>query len=156
MNLSKQISNQLREVILNGSWVSTNLKTVLNDVSLVEAQQKIADLNTIFDLTYHISYYIKGLLQVLEGGPLDIKDKYSFDAPKFSSDKEWRHFLDEFYLAAERFTTLVQGLEDNRLGDDFVKPEYGNYYRNIICMVEHSYYHLGQIVIIKKLIRYNV
>ena len=34
----------------------------------------------------------------------------------------------------------------------FVKPEYGNYYRNLHGLIEHTHYHLGQVALIKKLL----
>jgi hypothetical protein len=34
----------------------------------------------------------------------------------------------------------------------FVNEKYGSLQRNIDAMIEHSYYHLGQIVLIRKII----
>ena len=34
----------------------------------------------------------------------------------------------------------------------FVDQKYGDYQRNIDLMIEHAYYHLGQILILKKLL----
>jgi len=39
------------------------------------------------------------------------------------------------------------------LTDDFTDEKYGTYQRNLIGILEHSYYHLGQIVLIKKLLK---
>lgn len=36
-------------------------------------------------LTFHIDYYLKGLIQVMDGGELEIRDKYSFDLPEIKS-----------------------------------------------------------------------
>jgi hypothetical protein len=43
-------------------------------------------------------------------------------------------------------------MQDEKLKDVFVEEKYGTYQRNIDGMIEHSYYHLGQIVLIKKLL----
>jgi hypothetical protein len=43
-------------------------------------------------------------------------------------------------------------MDDNLLNQSFVKEEYGSYSRNIEAQIEHSYYHLGQISLLKKLI----
>ena len=43
-------------------------------------------------------------------------------------------------------------MSDDKLTDVFVKEEYGTYHRNINAIIEHSYYHLGQISLIKKLL----
>ena len=43
-------------------------------------------------------------------------------------------------------------MPEERLDENFVDEKYGNYTRNIDGMIEHSYYHLGQISLIKKII----
>ena len=152
MNLSQQIANQFREVYLNGNWVSTNLKTQLSDVSLKQATTKVGSLNTIAALTFHINYYVAGIVNVFEGGSLDIRDKFSFDLPPLESESDWAQLLSKSWSDAEKFATLVEQMSEEKLRADFVDPKYGNYHRNITAMIEHAYYHLGQIVIIKKLL----
>lgn len=153
MNLTNQIAKQLREVQLNGDWVSTNLKSTLSDVTLLEAKTKIGSLNTIAELSYHIHYYIKGISNVLNGGELDIRDKYSFNLPDFKQESDWQYFLESTFREAELFAVRIERLIDEKLAEGFVEVKYGNYYRNLTAMIEHSYYHLGQIVILKKLIK---
>ena len=43
-------------------------------------------------------------------------------------------------------------MPDEKLSEVFVDEKYGTYERNINLMIEHCYYHLGQILIIKKLV----
>jgi hypothetical protein len=40
-------------------------------------------------LTFHIDYYIAGIVNVFEGGDLEIKDKFSFDLPSIESQEQW-------------------------------------------------------------------
>lgn len=151
MKQSEQIANRFREVILNGTWIAnTNFKDQLTGVHWELATAKIGDLNTIAALTSHIHYYIAGLVKVLEGGPLDIRDKYSYDFPPITSQMEWEQILTRFWEDAERFAYLVAQFSDDKLQEPFVDEKYGTYQRNIEGMIEHSYYHLGQVVLIKK------
>ncbi len=153
MNLASQIANQFREVQLNGTWISTNFKAQLSDVDWKMATAKIGSLNTIAALTFHINYYVAGVLKVFEGGSLDIRDKYSFDVPPIESEADWEKLKNKFYSDAEKFGNFVEQMPDKKLQEAFVDEKYGNYFRNIIGMNEHSYYHLGQIVLIKKMLR---
>lgn len=152
MQLPQQLADQLREVLLNGNWVATNLNTQLSDVNWQQATASIGPHNTIAALAFHINYYIAGVLQVLEGGPLDIRDKYSFDLPPINSQEDWEQLLQKIWNDAARFAQRVEELPEATLWQGFVDEKYGNYYRNIQAMIEHSYYHLGQIAILKKLI----
>jgi hypothetical protein len=43
-------------------------------------------------------------------------------------------------------------MSDEELMQPFIEAKYGNNYINIQAMIEHAYYHLGQIVLIKKLL----
>jgi len=155
VTLSKQITKQIREVLLEGTWVATNYKAQLSHVSWEQANTKVKDLNTIADLAFHIDYYIAGLIQVFKGGSLDIRDKYSYDAPPISSKNDWDKRLEKLFDDAETFANLVEQMSDETLMQPFVEEKYGNNYINIQAMIEHCYYHLGQIVLIKKLLIAN-
>lgn len=50
------------------------------------------------------------------------------------------------------FYTL-ETLDEAKLFEDFADPKYGNYYRNLLGIIERTHYHLGQIVLIKKLLK---
>jgi uncharacterized damage-inducible protein DinB len=151
--MNNNLANRLREVLLDGKWIAnTNLKEQITSVSWQQAIQKVENLNTIALLTFHINYYLKGVLNVFEGGNLEIKDKYSFDMPEITSESDWNNLVNELLNNAENFINHVEKMDDNLLNQPFVKEEYGSYSRNIEAQIEHSYYHLGQISLLKKLI----
>ena len=148
------IANRFREVILNGTWIAnTNFKDQLTGTGWELATTKTNSLNSIAALTFHIHYYIAGLIKVFEGGTLDIKDKYSFDMPPVQSQEDWEKLQDQFWLDAEKFARLTEQMPEQQLQEVFVDEKYGTYLRNIEAMIEHSYYHLGQVVLIKKLLQ---
>ncbi len=153
MEKSIQLANRFREVLLNGTWIAnTNFKDQLSNVTWEQATKTIGSLNSIAALTYHINYYIAGVLNVFEGGALEIRDKYSFDLPPIESKEDWERLLNNMWINAEKFANQVENMPDETLEENFVDEKYGNYRRNIEGVIEHSYYHLGQISLIKKLI----
>ena len=153
MKRSLVIANRLREVLLNGHWIAnTNYKEQLSNVSWEQATQKVQSLNTIAALTFHINYYLEGLLQVFNGGRLEISDKYSFDLPPIRSEADWNKLVNGLLSNAESFANQVENFSDDMLDMPFVDEKYGTYLRNIEGVIEHCYYHLGQISLIKKMI----
>ena len=153
MGNTYQIAKRFREVILNGTWVAnTNYKDQLSNLNWEIAITKFNSLNTIAVLTQHIHYYICGIKNVFTGGSLDIKDKYSFDFLPIQSQNEWKIFLIKFWNDAEEFASLIEQMPEEKLKEVFVDEKYGTYQRNIDGMIEHSYYHLGQIVLLKKIL----
>lgn len=147
------IASRFREVILNGTWIAnTNYKHQLAALDWETATAPFNGLNTIAVLAQHIHYYINGIKNVFEGGTLDIKDQYSFDFAPIRSQEQWELFLSTFWKDSETFAHLIEQMEEGQLEQVFVQEQYGTYLRNIDAMIEHSYYHLGQIVLIKKLL----
>ncbi len=152
MNLTSQIAKHLREVYFGGNWTSVNLKDNLTDVTWQQATTHIYSFNTIAALVYHINYFVGAVINVLQGDPLEAHDKYSFDHPPILSQEDWEKFLDKIWTDAETFATLIEQLPESKLHEDFSDNKYGNYYRNIHGIIEHIHYHLGQIVLIKKIL----
>lgn len=148
------LANRLREVLLNGHWIAnTNYKQQIESVTWQQAVQKVDGLNTIAALTFHINYYLNGLINALEKGTLEISDRYSFDLPLIQSKGDWDKLMDAFLNNAERFASLIEKMNDDQLEAPFIAEPYGDYYRNIEGVIEHSYYHLGQISLLKKLVK---
>jgi uncharacterized damage-inducible protein DinB len=151
-NLSAHIAKHFRDVHFGGNWTSVNLKDTLTGVTWQQATAKVHAFNTIAVLVFHINYYVGGLIKVLQGGPLDIRDKYSFDCPPIESAEDWERLLGKTWAEAEQYIQLVEQLPDSILMEIFVDEKYGTYYRNLHGIVEHTHYHLGQIVLIKKIL----
>ena len=155
MTFSSQIAKHLRDVHFGGNWTSVNLKETLADVNWQEATTKVYSLNTIAVLVFHINYYIDAVLKVLLGELLTASDKYSFDAPPIHSEDDWKKLTDKTWRQASELADLIDKLPDSQLNETFVDEKYGTYYRNLHGIVEHTHYHLGQIVLIKKLLRHT-
>lgn len=150
--MGKYLAARTREVFLNGTWIAnTNYRDQLMQTGWEDAVKKIGNLNSIAMLTFHINYYLEGLIVVFEGGALDIHDKYSFDLPEIHSEDEWDDLRNKLFLNAEKFSFLVEQMPDDKFETAFVDEKYGSYLRNIEAVIEHSYYHLGQISIIRKM-----
>jgi hypothetical protein len=152
MKLTEQIAKHFREVHLGGNWTAVNMRETLADVNWLQATRKVYSFNTIASLVYHTNYYVSAVLSVLKGEPLNAKDKYSFDHPPIQSQEDWEKLLNKTWHEAEIFATLVEQLPESKLAETFFNEKYGNYYRNIHGVIEHTHYHLGQIVLIKKLL----
>jgi len=155
MNTSEQIAKHLHEVYFGGNWTTTNLQEVLSDVNWKEATNKIQDFNTIATLAYHVNYFSKTVSEFLEGKPFNSKDAESFIHPSINSEEDWNQLIVAILQDGKRFSELIAQLPEEKLDQSFVDEKYGIYYRNLHGIIEHIHYHLGQMVIIKKLIRNN-
>jgi len=155
MTICEEIAKQLRQVYSGGNWTGVNFKDALVGVDWKMATKKVHSFNTIAGLVFHTNYYVNAILNVLKDQPIAAHDKYSFDVPPIESEESWNKLLEKSWNDAEQFANLVEKLPDSKLPDIFVMEKYGNYYRNLNGVIQHTHYHLGQIVIIKKLLNSN-
>lgn len=153
MNFPQQIAKHFRDVYLGGNWTSVNFNSTLADVTWEEAITKFNSFNTIATLVFHTNYYVDVVLKVFQGEKLNASDKFSFDCPPIASEEDWQKLLNKTFSDAGIFAAAIEALPEQKLGETFEDDKYGNYYRNIHGIIEHCHYHLGQIVLIKKMIR---
>ena len=151
MAFSTQIAQNFRAMHFGPSLVGTPLKDALEGVNWEQATKKAEDLNTISQLVFHINYYISAVLKVLKGGPLDAHDKYSYDLPPIKSEADWQNLLNKTWQEAEEAATLMENMTDGQLAEPMDTGKYGDWFKNLLIIQEHSHYHLGQIILIKKL-----
>lgn len=152
MTRNLTLASRLREVFLHGRWIAnTNFKDQIEQVTWEQAIKKTGSFNTIAALTYHIDYYLAGLLNAFDKGKLEISDKFSFDLPPINSEADWKKLVSGFLEHATLFADRVEQMDDAQFDKPFIDEKYGTFLRNIEGVIEHSYYHLGQISLIKKL-----
>ncbi len=110
MTLNQQLAKQIRYLFLTRQWIGTNinLKAQFDDVNVAMANAKYESLNTIALLTFHLNYYLEGVMNVFKRGALDIKDKYSYDMPPITSQEEWDTMRENIYRNAQNFVFLVE------------------------------------------------
>jgi len=152
MTTTAQLATHLRQVYFGGNWTWVNLKDTLQDITWQQASARVYNCNTIAALVYHIGYYVTAISHVLKGTPLAAHDQYSFDHPPIQSQTDWEQLVNKTWQDAETYIELAEQLPDSRLPEIFVEEKYGTYHRNLLGLIEHTHYHLGQIVILKKII----
>jgi len=150
--VTKQIAKHFRDVHFGGNWTTSNLKDQLEGLNWEQATTKVYSFNTIATLVFHVNYYVSEVLKVLHGGPLEASDRYSFDAPLIASEADWERLKNKALSDAEAFADLIETLPEGQLFEDFTDAKYGNYYRNLHGIIEHTHYHLGQIALVRKVV----
>lgn len=153
MILTRHIAKHFREVHFGGNWTCSNLKENLAGITWQEATKEVYSLNSIATLVFHINYYVAAVIKALNGEPLNAKDADSFNLPPIHNQQDWENLCDQALADAEIFANLVEQLPENKLWENFTDEKYGIYYRNLHGIIEHTHYHLGQIAVLKKIIK---
>lgn len=150
MTQGAMLAKHSREVFYGGNWTWVNLRDTLQGISFETAVTKVKEGNSIALLLYHICYYVTIQRKVLKGFPLEGTDKDSFNMPEIHTQAEWEQLQNRVWSEADEYISLVEQLPDSRLSEIFVLEKYGSWHRNILGLIEHTHYHLGQIVLLKK------
>ncbi|HET7819746.1 MAG TPA: DUF1572 domain-containing protein [Bacteroidia bacterium] len=151
MNLTAQIAKQLRDLHFGGNWTWSSMEEHLKDLTWKQATTHVHSLNTIATLVYHMNYYLNVVSQRIQGQLLDPKHELSFSHPPIKTQKDWEDMLTKTWRDAENFAEHIEQMPEDMLWKS-ISDKHGNYYRNIQGVIEHTHYHLGQIVLLKKII----
>ena len=152
MNITYQIAKLFRDVYHGGNWTAVNIKSTLADVDWKQATTKLQSFNTIATLVYHINWYVEAVTKVLNHEPLEGNDRYSFNQSPVESAGDWLALQQKMFANADALAKLIEEFPIDKLDQTFVHEKYGTYYRNLHGLIEHNHYHLGQMVLIKKML----
>lgn len=124
--LPSTIANRLREVLLNGHFIAnTNYREQHAGLDWRQATKQIHKLSTIAALTYHINYYMAGVLDAFETGKLTISDKFSFDLPPIQSEQDWLELVEMLLTNAAKLADAIEQMTAHELSQPFFDEKYG-------------------------------
>lgn len=151
MNIAPLVAQHVAEVV-HGNWTDIHLDEAIADVTYQEAINVPAGLvNSIAMLVNHLEFYNFVITERLMGTEPVIDDANRF-AISIKNEEDWQllkqRTLDSFKRLADRISQLpAEKLQA-------LTPSGNNtFYKTLHGLSEHAHYHLGQIVLLKKLVR---
>jgi uncharacterized damage-inducible protein DinB len=153
MKITELIAQHITEVSEGGNWTDVNIKDTLADVGYKEATTVTrASYNTIAALVHHLSFYNDVVMQRLSGSDPVVSESNGFDMAAIRNEDDWIKLKDCNIQSAQRLASAVREFPEEKI---FELTATGNstHYKTLHGIAEHAHYHLGQIVLLKKLIR---
>ena len=150
MTLAQHLGKHFRQAYFGGSFTERNLREELSDMPLAVAQRRTAGGNSVVALVYHLHFYVRGVASVLGGGPLDTRDAASWQTPAIDTEDEWRAFVTQVLAEGEAFAKTLEALPEEELWKPFYRPTNAPTLTNALGVLEHVYYHLGQVVLLAR------
>jgi len=152
MKITTLIAQHIIDVHQGGNWTEVDLTTTLQDVTLEEATTRTqASPNTIAALLHHITYWNRVMIQRAQGIAVQINGANGYDHPLLLTEEDWQDLKKDNIQSAHELATAITQFDETKLFYPIL-PGYFTAYKNLQGSVEHVHYHLGQIVILKKLI----
>ncbi|SJZ87172.1 DinB family protein [Sediminibacterium ginsengisoli] len=136
-----------------GTWTEVNVAGVLADVSYNEAAVvTVATPNSIASIVRHLLFWNRVMIQRIEGVQPEIPAANGFDVPPVQSDADWKALIKNMLASAAELALAIKNTDDTKLEMPIIAG-FTTTYKNLQGTVEHIHYHLGEIMILKKLIR---
>lgn len=152
MSESKRVSNLYQSIYNGNPWLEVTLASTLKDVTAEQAYRKInPNLNTIWEIVNHLIQWRRNILRRVQGETVVTPEHNYFVPVLDSSEAAWEQSLQSLAKSQELWTVFFNDFNDADF--DKIDPNNNhNFYEDIHGIIQHDVYHLGQIVILKKLL----
>jgi len=152
MSESKRVSNLYQSIYNGNPWLEVTLANTLENITAEQAYRKInPNLNTIWEIVNHLIQWRRNILRRVQGEIITTPDHNYFVPILDSSEASWEQSLQSLAKSQEMWNACLSDFNDA----DFEKIDQNNnhnFYEDIHGIIQHDVYHLGQIVILKKLL----
>jgi uncharacterized damage-inducible protein DinB len=129
------ITKLFKDLYNGDPWIGVNLVDSLKNIPLKNANKKIGNHNSIWEILNHL---IDWRFNVLE----PVKDE---------SDEAWQATIKKLEDSQNKWTEFLERFDEKDLEKTY--PSNGmNYYEHIHGIMQHDAYHLGQINLLIKLV----
>jgi hypothetical protein len=155
MTTAEHIAQHLLDVHEGGNWTEVDIMSTLKDVTFQEAITVTpASVNTIATILHHITFYNIIVRERLKGIGIEIPESNGFDMQPLTSDKDWKNLRAENIKSAHELADGMRLVDEAKLHQPIIEGQ-STFYKNMQGCLEHIHYHLGQIILLKNLIRNN-
>ena len=152
MSENKRISNLYQSIYNGNPWLEVTLSHTLENVTAEQAYRKVnPNLNTIWEIVNHLIQWRRNILRRVQGETVVTPDHNYFVPILDSSEAAWEQSLQSLAKSQELWNAFFEDFNDSDLEKIYVNNNH-TYYEHIHGIIQHDVYHLGQIVILKKLL----
>ena len=143
-----RIIEQIEQLHNNNNWAGMNLHEMLNGITDETANLKLPNFNhTIHQITRHlVTDFV--VIKRLQGIDYKLKDEEIW-MPEINF--RWNDTVNAIMENKNELIRELQNLSDENL-DKPILIDHVSVYENLHGYIQHSYYHFGQIAIMKKYI----
>lgn len=142
----------ITETANGNNWTGTNAEQALSNISAETAIKRI-NVNhlNIAELAAHLACWNKVIAKRLEGINYTPSKEEDFPVINELTEEQWQIHKQNFFNSFEVLTATLLQKEDVSL-DQPIFEGASSVYRNVHGQVSHLHYHLGQIVLLKKIV----
>jgi uncharacterized damage-inducible protein DinB len=148
-----RIQDQLRRAVTGDAWHGDSLAEILADLQATEAVARpVADAHTAWEIVLHIVAWLETVARRLGGEAIELDEAEDWPVVDDASEAAWAHLRERLGAAHDELQTAIGTMGDDELAAPVPGRQFDRYFM-LHGVVQHTLYHAGQIVILKKAIR---
>jgi uncharacterized damage-inducible protein DinB len=152
----KRISKLISDLYDGNSWIDVTVNGTLKNISATLAfAHPVSNLNSIWEIVNHLVSWREVVIKRLNGEVIEGPTNNFFEPIKDNSEEAWLKTLKRFDEVQQAWMEFMKGFDSNDL-EIIYKNTKTTYYELILGILQHDAYHLGQIVLLKKLVNENL
>jgi hypothetical protein len=150
MKETDRIADQLKRAFHGDAWSGPAVNEILQGVNAEVARQKpVSAAHSIWELVHHITAWVDIVSQRIQGTDVKVTNDVNFPPVTDTGEPAWEQSVSRMNEAEGRLREIVLGFDDPRLQE--LRPPHGDsVYLLLHGAVQHSLYHAGQIMLLKK------
>ncbi|MDN3723804.1 DinB family protein [Aequorivita sp. SDUM287046] len=152
MNETERIQTLFTDLYHGHPWLDVTLQDTLSRITATQANQRpISDGNTIWEIVNHLIAWRQNVLKRVQGEVLQTPSNNYIKRIEDDSKEAWQQTLEALETTQKEWLYFLNTFNEA----DFVKEYSVNkltYYQHIHGIIQHDAYHLGQIVLLAKMV----
>jgi len=143
---------KLFEDLYNGSpWIDVSIMDTLKDISAEQSAKKVTPgRNSIWQIVNHMIAWRENVLLRIQGNEIVTPNNNYFTEIENTSETEWQKALERLENSQHQWIAFLKAFEESQFEKIYPKNRM-SYYEHIHGILQHDAYHLGQIVLLSKL-----
>lgn len=142
----QKLGDILRHTFEKNAWHGLAVMEVLNAIDEHIVHKKFNANHSIIELVAHMTAWRVFVTERLVGNiNFDVSEEMNFP-----DIKSWQKAVDELVASQKKLIAALEKFSDDRLGEVVPNRSY-KFFTMLHGIVHHDLYHLGQIVLIKKM-----
>jgi uncharacterized damage-inducible protein DinB len=152
MKETQQITKLFEDLYDGDPWIDVTILGVLKNVSPQQAAKKIAPgRNSIWQIVNHIISWRENVLLRVQGNVINTPNNNYFIEIADISETAWQQSLERLQNSQQQWITFLKHFDESDF-DKIYPSNKMSYYEHIHGIIQHDAYHLGQIVLLTKLV----
>ncbi len=136
----------------NDNWAGVDVHLLFNEIDNATANKKTrAFKNTIHQIAQHILATERVVINRLQGIPYELSVEEDWIPMKELKKIDWSDTISQIKQSKKKLIQQIKSIDDVDLNKPIIKG-YSSIYETLHGHIQHTYYHLGQIVVIKNLL----